>query len=131
MKNRLTALAAGTALCAFMAAPATAGYTVYVDSALPSVLFIEFDAPPEGETVEQETAAAAAPAPVVITGPGADFGLSGAPDMDDPGMDDLGMDESANEDEETVSGEIDLAPTPQNLVEDAAREEIFGDIELR
>ncbi|MEQ8400596.1 MAG: hypothetical protein RIB53_18770 [Roseitalea porphyridii] len=124
MKNRLCALVAGTVLCAFAAAPATAGYTVYVDSALPSVLFVEFDAPPEGEMPEET--AAAAPAPVVITGPGADFGLSGP-----PAISDQGMEEGRQEEEETRSGELDLAPTPQNLVEDAVREEIFRDIELR
>ena len=127
MKNRLTALAAGTALCAFMAAPATAGYTIYTDSALPSVLFVEFDAPPEGEEPVVINAPEAPP-PVVITGPGADSGLSGPPTISDQDDMDSAM---AEDEEETTSEPMDLAPTPQNLVEDAAREEIFRDIELR
>lgn len=123
MKNRLSALAAATALCAIMTAPAAAGYSIYVDSALPSVLFVEFDPPPEGA----EPAVISAPndaADVVVIGPGA--GMVDAPDPSDSGSDN-----GTSAEESTDNDEIDLEPTPQNLIEDAMRDEIFRDIELR
>ena len=122
MKNRLSALAAATALCAVTAAPATAGYTIYVDAALPSVLFVEFDAPPGGgEPAVISTPGE--PADVVVIGPGADAGSQGASGRSAAN--------GAGAGESSASEAFDLAPTPQNLIENQARNQIFQDIELR
>ena len=129
MKNRLSVLAAGTALCAIMAAPATAGYTIYVDNALPSVLFVEFDAPPESEE-PTVISAPGEPADVVVIGPGSGEGLGGAPEAstDDEQAEDGGEDDNDND---VAFDDLDLEPTLENLVEDQVREDVFQDIELR
>lgn len=126
MKNRLSALLAAAALCAATAVPATAGYTVYVDAALPSVLFVEFDAPPAGEE-PAVISTPGGPADVVVIGPGAGARSQGAP----AASQERSADNGAAAEEGTASEDIDLAPTPQNLIENEARNQIFQDIELR
>jgi len=128
MKNRLSALAAGTALCAIMAAPATAGYTIYEDSALPSVLFFEFDDVPG-----DDTAATSAPSgtalPVIINAPVTEVAPGSADDRAEVADDD-------DDDDPLYSrsggiGTIDNDRIREMLVEDAIRDQVLGDVELR
>ena len=131
MKNRLSALAAGTAICALLAAPAIAGYTIYEDTEMPSVLFIEFDKPEGGEP-EVISAPRSAAAPSIIEG-GDTSGQSGGGGSafadDDDGGDD--------EDEPTFEDQMDDAMTIDNdrirdvVVDEVIRNELLDDIELR
>lgn len=61
-----TALVTGLAVT--IATPAWAGYTIYRDDALPSVLFIEFDGPAQ---TDQDNAALDSAGPLVISAPAA------------------------------------------------------------
>ncbi|MBO6639466.1 MAG: hypothetical protein JJ920_11185 [Roseitalea sp.] len=127
MKNRLSALAAGTALCAIMAAPATAGYTIYEDSALPSVLFFEFDDTP-GDDAAAVSTPFGTPPPVVLNAPMTED-APGEPDNDRAEVED-------DDDEPLYSrsggiGTIDNERMRQILIEDAIRDEVMRDIQLR
>ncbi|MCR9123626.1 MAG: hypothetical protein NXH91_15280 [Phyllobacteriaceae bacterium] len=128
MKNRLSALAAGTALCAIMAAPATAGYTIYEDSALPSVLFFEFDDVPGEEPVVISAPSGTAP-PLVLNAPMTEEAPEEAQDDDRAEVED--------DDEEPLYsqgggiGTIDNDRMRELIVEDAIRDQVLGDVQLR
>lgn len=127
MKNRLSALAAGTALCAIMAAPATAGYTIYEDSALPSVLFFEFDDTP-GEDPAVISAPSGTAPPIVLNAPVTEEAPGG-------GGDDRAQ--AADEDDEPRFsqnggiGPIDNERMREIIIEDAIRDQVLGDVPLR
>ena len=128
MKNRLSALAAGTAICALVAAPATAGYTIYEDTEMPSVLFIEFDEPDGGEpTVISAPGGFSAPALITDDRDGPDQGGGSAFADDDQGDDE----EPSFEDRIDETVEIDSDYVRDLMIEDAVREELFNDTELR
>lgn len=128
MKNRLSALAAGTALCAIMAAPATAGYTIYEDSALPSVLFFEFDDVPGEDPVVISAPSGTAP-PLVLNAPMTEEAPEEAQDDDRVEVED--------DDEEPLYsqgggiGTIDNDRMRELIVEDAIRDQVLGDVQLR
>jgi hypothetical protein len=127
MKNRLSALAAGTALCAIMAAPATAGYTIYEDSALPSVLFFEFDEVPGEEPAVISAPSDTAP-PIVLNAPVTEVA---------PGAVSNDRAEAEDDDDEPLYtqsggiGTIDNERLREIIVEDAIRDEVMRDIQLR
>ncbi|WP_306025322.1 hypothetical protein [Oceaniradius stylonematis] len=127
MKNRLSALAAGTALCAIMAAPAGAGYTIYEDSAMPSVLFFEFDDMPGDDPTVISAPSGTAP-PVVLNAPMTE---------EAPGATDDDRAEMADDDDEPLFsqssgvGTIDNERMREIIIEDAIRDEVLRDVQLR
>ena len=110
MKNRLSMLAAGTFLSAAAAMPAMAGYTIYEDKALPSVLFVEFD-----DSVRNDASVVPAPGGAVTsTSPGSANETTSNDGAGDRGGDDRGDDSereeaSAQNDDDRFGADIDEA----------------------
>lgn len=128
MKNRLTALAAATAICAIAAAPAFAGYTIYEDTGMPSVLFIEFDEPEGGET-EQASGPRRSSVPVVIQG-----GVSDDSGQGGGGSSAFSDDRGGGDDDEpSFEQQMDDAMTIDNdrvrdvVVDEVIRRELFDE----
>lgn len=134
MKNRLSALAAGTAICAILAAPAIAGYTIYEDSEMPSVLFFEFDEP-EGDDPMVISAPGGSSAPVVLGGTAADPNTD--PSQGQGGGSAFADNEGDGDSQPSFEEQMDDAMTIDNdrirdvVVDEAIRQELLRDTELR
>ena len=111
MKNNLRILAAATAMTA-AALPAQAGYTIYKDDALPSVLFVEFD--DDG-----------APSDAVIQAP-APQPISAAPMTLDAPMVDIEAEPTGGE-----TTDANVEATIENAADQITEDELFDGVELR
>lgn len=154
MKNSVRVLAAATAL-SVIAVPALAGYTIYEDDALPSVLFVEFDGPanPEatvisapglpGEALDLIDGEAGSPATgaldpdgfEIVDEEGQDGGFVDGAD-DAPSVDDEQADVDEEQEDtfaESVDGiiAIDNERIRDVIVDDIIRDEILSDTRLR
>ncbi len=135
MKNTLRMLAAATAMTA-VTLPAQAGYTIYEDAALPSVLFVEFDGP-------DQPSDAVIPAPVLSSAPvtiqgGPDAGIDNDADgrtLSDAGGNGGGGASGGGEQSFDTRMDdalrIDDARVREVIVDDLIRDEILSDFELR
>ncbi|WP_306119638.1 MULTISPECIES: hypothetical protein [unclassified Roseitalea] len=128
MKNSLAILAAASLPAIVATAPSHAGYTIYQDSAMPSVLFVEFDGP-------AVTSAEVIPAPSVpVSTPRVIDGTSQDPFVNDqgaapaPGPSAMDEDSFARMEDE---GPIREGPPPGMPAEGAVPDDLLDGVELR
>lgn len=130
MKNELRMLAAATALTA-VTLPAQAGYTIYKDDALPSVLFVEFDGPdiPADAVIPAPQVSAA---PLTIQGGpdgGGDAGQQAGGSTVGGGVAQTGGGGGGSSDRDPLL--IDEDRVREVIVDDLIRDELLNDVELR
>ena len=129
MKNSLSTLAAVAVLWSSTAMPAAAGYTIYEDKALPSVLFVEFDgAPPSDTDVIRAPSYAPTGAPDLVSGTQVQRGDEEVAEEEqaEPPRSDLEVFNDSLDD----AASIDSDSYRDMVIEDAVRRDVFGDGDL-